>query len=305
MTKLVASSVVRGDHPDNCIGGLFLVNLEEQSLVEALKLDDKRIDWSNRGREFGPRGIAVDRERLYVAGSDELFAFSPTFELIESWRNPYLKHCRGIAVYERKLFITSAGYDSVIAFDLDSHEFDWALQILKKGLGFGAHPYDPRTDEGPIMLEMVDLRDVYCDATGMYLTVEGGLLRFLGRSINVAVELPPGARNARPFRNGVLFNDSLAGVLRYAERGEGEEERALYTPSYSFGDLINEEWCQDELARSGFPRGLCLINDAIVACGSSPAAVNLYDLAGNELLASVRLTMDARSAIHSIAGWPF
>ena len=47
------------------------------------------------------------------------------------------------------------------------------------------------------------------------------MLLFNGREIQMAVELPPETHNARPFRDGVLFNDTEANVLRYAGRGDG------------------------------------------------------------------------------------
>ena len=301
--KLLASSVVRGDRQDASLGGLYLIDLETQLVDKALDLDTAGIDFAGRGRELGFRGIAIDGDRLFCMAGDELFAFSPDFELLGSWRNPYLKFCRGIAVFERKLYITSSGCDSIIGFDLDAERFDWALQVLAPGFETGAHPFDPLSDDGPIMLSKLDLRDVYCDATGMYVTAERGLIRFTGKAISTAVELPPGAHDARPYRDGVLFNDSLAGMLRYAGRGEGEEDRALPVPH--FYGVLNRDYCDDALATAGLARGLCQLRASVVAGGSSPAAISVYDLAANRTLLSVRLSPDARSAIHSIAVWPF
>ncbi|MGI9222079.1 MAG: hypothetical protein ACR2QS_13700, partial [Woeseiaceae bacterium] len=54
-----------------------------------------------------------------------------------------------------------------------------------------------------------------------------------------------------------------------------------------------------------FSRGLCLLKDTIVASGSSPAAISVYNLAANEKLFSVQISEDENSAIHSIVAWPF
>lgn len=296
--KLLASAVVRGDRQDVGLGGLYLVDLEAQSVERVVGLDACGIDWTGRGRELGFRGIAIDGERIYCMASDELFVFGPNFAPLGSWRNPYLKFCRGIAVFERKLYIASSGCDSIIGFDLDAERFDWALQILASGFETGAHAFDPLSNDGPIMIGKLDIRDIHCDSTGMYVTTERGLIRFSGKAITTAVELPPGAHDARPYRDGVLFNDSLAGMLRYAGRDEGAEDRALPVPHYY--DVQNRKLCDDALANAGFARGLCLLNASTVAGGSSPAAISLYDLAGNRTLLSVRLSPDARSSIHSI-----
>jgi hypothetical protein len=283
--KLVASSVVRGTHPNASSGGLYLIDLETRTVHQPVGWNERQFKWDGRGRELGLRGIAFDGDTMYCVASDELYAFNSAFELKASWRNPYLKYCRGIAVFERKLFIVSSGFDSIIGFDMDAQTFDWALQVTSRGIGIGASPFDPNSEDGPIMLAKLDMRDIFCDGTGMYITSGPGMLRFSGNAISMAVELPPNSHNARPFRDGVLFNDSLGGTLRYTGRGEGEEDRAMPTAS--------------------LPRGLCVIGGAVVAGGSSPAAISVYDLAANERVLAVQISDDAQTSIHSIAVWPF
>ena len=283
--KLVASSVVRANSTDAGSGGVYLIDLEARSVLQPLDLNNARFPWQDNGRERGPRGIAFDGDTFYLMSSDALYAFSAAFEFQARYENPYLQYCRGIAIAERKLFVVSSGCDSIIGFNLDTKEFDWALQIKSHGFEIGAHPFDPATDEGPILVAKQDLRDIFCDGTGMYITCSEGLLRFTGNAIGMAVELPAGSRDARPYRDGILFNDSDDGTLRYAGRGEGEEDRSMPVGS--------------------FTRGLCVINGAIVASGSSPAAVTVFDLAANKRLFSVRISDEAHSAIHSIALWPF
>ena len=77
------------------------------------------IDWQGRGWDRGLRGIAFDGETVYIAASDELFAYRPDFRPLGSWRNRYLKHCHEICRHERTLFLASTGFDSVLGFDLD------------------------------------------------------------------------------------------------------------------------------------------------------------------------------------------
>jgi hypothetical protein len=303
--KLLAGSVVRGSRQDDSHGGLYLIDLEAQSVQQVVDWNGPDFNWNGRGRERGLRGIAFDDDTIYSVASDELFAFNADFELQNSWRNPYLKYCRGIAIYERKLFIVSAGFDSILGFDLDTQKFDWALKILSREFAIGAHPFDPTSKDGPIMIPKLDLRDVYCDASGMYITSESGLIRFAGKSVNIAVELPPGSHNARPYRDGVLFNDSAASKLRYAGRGEGEEDRSIPIPRPDEIKIQNRDWCRDPLAVSGFPRGLCRISDTVVAAGSSPSAITVYDLAANDIMLSVQISADARTSIHGLEVWPY
>ena len=140
----------------------------------------------------------------------------------------------------------------------------------------------------------------------MYITGlrTGGMLLFNGREIRMAVELPPGTHNARPFRDGVVFNDTEANVLRYVGR-DGQEDRAMRLPTYAAESLLNREMDQSGVARQGFARGLAELSDSLVAGGSSPSTVSVYDLPRNERLLSVNLTMDVRNAIHGLEVWPY
>jgi hypothetical protein len=141
----------------------------------------------------------------------------------------------------------------------------------------------------------------------MYLSglKSGGMLHFNSKTILMAVQLPPGNHNARPFRDGCLFNDSPADHLRYVGRGEGEEDRAMAIPKYAARDLTHTELDDSRVARQGFARGLCLLSDTVVAGGSSPSTVTVYDLRANEQLLSVNLSKDIRNAIHGLEVWPF
>jgi hypothetical protein len=307
MVKLVASSVVRSTHPGETHGGIYLVDLEAQSVEQS-------IDWSTAGTEKkgrigdrGLRGIAFDGERIYIAASDELFAFTPDFELIESWRNPYLKHCHEITVWQRSLFLTSTGFDSILAFDLDNQQFHWGMNILSQNYRFRAQRFDPGSDKGPLMVNSLHINNVFCNEHGMYISGlnTGGMLHYNGKTINMAVELPPGTHNARPFRDGVLFNDTRDDVLRYTGRGEGEEDRAMAVPKPDPERLQLLPAGEERTARAGFARGLCVLSDKIVAGGASPSTITVYDLADNQTMGAVNLSMDVRNAIHGLEVWPF
>lgn len=307
MNKLITSSVVRGSHQGESHGGVYLVDLDKQTVEQAIDWNTDDIDWQGRGWDRGLRGIAFDDETVYIAASDELFAYTPDFKKIGSWRNPYLKHCHEIDVFERNLFLTSTGFDSILAFDMDKKVFHWALHIETRNFDFSNHTFDPTGEDGPLMLNKLHLNNVVCTQGGMYISglKSGGMLLFNGKTTNMSVELPPGTHNAQPFRDGVLFNDSNANALRYTGRGEGEEDRAMRVPQYKPEDLTHTNLDDSRIARQGFARGLCTLSDRIVAGGSSPSTISIYDLQENKKVGSVRLTTDIRNAIHGLEVWPF
>ncbi len=302
--KLVASSVVRGSLPGESHGGVHLVDLDAREVVQALEWVAAGINFRSPGGDRGPRGIAVDGDVVYIAASEELFAFTPDFRRIGSWRNSYLKDCQEITVWGRSLFLTSAGCDTILGFDLDRRAFNWAMQVAVQQYRFHGRSFDPLKDEGPLMLDRLHLNALHCTRGGMYLSGlgTGGMLLFNGREIRMAVELPTGARNARPFRDGVLFNDTESGLLRYAGR-DGAEDRALSVPAWPGTEPQDRHL--DDSARPGFARGLAVLSDTLVAGGSSPSTISVYDLPAKKRLLSVMLTTDVRSAIHTLAVWPF
>jgi hypothetical protein len=305
--KLVTTSVVRGSHQGESHGGVYLLDLQDNTVRQTLDWNTAAIDWQGRGWDRGLRGIAFDGDIVYIAASDELFAYRPDFSLIGSWRNPYLRHCHEIAVHERRLYLASTAFDAVLGFDLDAQEFCWALHVAAHQFQFKGNVFDPRSADGPLPLNKLHLNNVHCTPGGLYVTglKTGGMLLYNGARVQMAVELPPGTHNAQPFRDGVLFNDTEADALRYTGRGEGREDRALKVPRYAPAQLTHTNLDESKVARQGFARGLCVISDTVVAGGSSPSTVCVYDLAANTRLLSVNLTMDVRNAIHGLAVWPY
>ena len=306
MAKLITTSVVNGSEQGESHGGVYIIDLESRDVRQVM--DFESTDNARQRREWdrGLRGIAIDGENVYFVASDMLLAFTPDFKLIGSWRNPYLKHAHEMSIYERSLYIVSTGYDSILAFELDEKKFFWALHVDLDRFTFTGSIYDPMGDQGPLLINKLHLNNVHTNDDGMYISglKSDGMLHFNGEAINMSVTLPEGIRNARPFRDGVIFNDSNVDAVRYASRS-GEEDRAVKVPKYDAAEIGNEGIDDSQVARQGFARGLCLINDRIVAAGSSPSTISLHDLQESKTLLSINLSMDIRNAIHGLEVWPF
>jgi hypothetical protein len=290
MTQLITTSVARGSVRGDSHGGAYLIDLAEQTGVQVLDWNSVDIDWRGRGGDRGLRGIAFYRQTVFIAASTELLAFDPSMQLTGRWSNPYLKHCQEISVHQDQVFIVSAGYDSILAFDIIKQEFHWALHIENDGYRVGGDHFDPRGEEGPLQLNKLGLNSVTANDDGMYIAglKSGGMLHFNGKTINMSAELPDGTHNARPFADGVLFNDTEAGVVRFA--GRDQRDRAFNVPAH--GD-------------SSFGRGLCVVNERIVAAGATPSTIAVHDLESGETALTVALSDDVNSSIHGIAIWPF
>lgn len=296
MANLIATSVVRGKNPGESHGGVYLVNLEANRIL-------KPVDWNaldtgrqGGGSERGLRGLACHEDRIYIAAGDELLAFDQGFNAVASFRNAYLEDCQGICTFERHLFLTSAGYDAILGFNLETERFDWALRIVTDGRVFGARRFDPNGDEGPLLINKLGLGNVHCEPGGMYVsgTRTGALLRFSGERVGVSTTLPLGAHDARPYRDGILFNDTGAGAVRFESPGS----RAAFPVPRLRSQQVTS-------AKPAFGRGLCVISENQIAAGSSPATISIYDLATGEAVKAVNLSLDSRQAIHGIEVWPY
>jgi hypothetical protein len=262
------------------------------------------IDWQGRGWDRGLRGIAFDGDTVFIAASDELFAYTPRFELIESWRNPYLKHCHEIHRHERTLFLTSTGFDSVLGFDLDRRRFTFGLKLAHDVAGFAGVRFDPQAVAGPSPGNTLHLNNVFCTRGGMYLSGlrTGAVLLYNGRDVTRWVALPEGVHNARPHRDGVVFNDTAANAVRYVTP---TSERAFRVPTYPPETLTHTDLDDARIARQGFGRGLAVIDHARIAAGSSPSTIAIHDLDSGASPLHVNLTMDVRNAIHGLEVWPY
>ena len=304
MTTVIATSVVRGSRQGESHGGVYLVDFARQSVRQVIDWNTADIDWRGRGWDRGLRGIAFDGERIFVAASNELFVYSPDFQLLASYRCPYLMHCHEISVYQRRLYLTSTGYDAVLGFDLDEDRFVFGLHLARVGQHFQGSPFDPLRDGGPAAGNQLHLNSVFCDASGMYL---GGLhtralIRFNGRELQSCATLPAGTHNAQPLAEGVLFNDTNADCVRLVLP---DKDIRCPVPSPDPAQLTHTDLDDSRVARERFGRGLCVIEGSLVAAGSSPSTIAVHDLGAARTRAVVTLSHDLRNAIHGLEVWPY
>ena len=305
LPKLIATSVVRGSQKGQSHGGVYLIDFAEQRVEQKIDWNTGDIDFTGRGWDRGLRGIEFTENELWIAASDELFCYSPTFELIGSYRNEYLRHCHEISRRDNLLFLTSTGFDSILAFDLNAKEFIWGLYLSKNGRQWVAQRFDPRGRGGPDFTNSYHLNMVRVNADGV--TFSGlntqALLALSGdMSVSEVCSLPRGCHNAMPHGDGVLLNDTASDVVRYVSRSGSSV--AVSVPTFPEGELEYRGVDDSRIARQGFGRGLCTINDQLIAAGSSPSTISIIDLHAGERVGAVNLTMDIRNAVHGLECWP-
>ena len=306
LPKLIATSVVRGSQQGESHGGVFTVDFEIQDGAQHVDWNTDAIDWEGRGADRGLRGITFDGDDIYIAASDELFVYDRDFTMLRSYKNRYLKHCHEICRVENRIFLTSTGFDSLLAFNLESRKFDWGFQLQKPYNDWSGFAFDPQSESGPRPVNDLHINMVYMDTTGIYVSGlrTNALLHINDRmEVSAVCNLPGGTHNARPWKGGVIFNDTASDCVRYV--GRDGAEKAYQIHSYDEADIVFAGIDDSKVARQAFGRGLCPIDDRFIAAGSSPSTITLYDTEMNQKVGFVNLSMDIRNAIHGLEVWPY
>ncbi len=312
LPTLIATSVVRGTQQGESHGGVYLLDFAAQEVTQVVDWNTGDIDWQGRGWDRGLRGIAFFAGEIYIAASDELFVYDQQFNVQRSFRSTYLKHCHEIHQLNNHLYLTSTGHDSILAFDLESQRFFWAIHLADTEEGPVGTAYDPNGingpggANGPAASNLLHLNSVYADQTGMYASGlrSGGMFKIgSDNSVRRWVDLPQGIHNARPFSDGVLFNDTAANVVRFSQR-DGTDT-VFPVPQYDESELTHLDLGDEQVARQGFGRGLCVINERLIAAGSSPSTISLLDLETGTDIVRVNFSQDIRNAVHGLEVWPY
>lgn len=330
---MVATSVIRSAHQGQSHGGVYLLDLETGDFEQVIDWDTGAIDWAGRGGDRGLRGIAFHRGRIFLAASDEVFVFDDGFRRIVTISCPYLKHCHEIFIHGDVLYLTSTGFDSLLAFDLAAWAFTagWCLRDLdpsrrferyriSKGLArrlarlapplyrlftvnLQPRRFDPAGSGGPVALDLFHINNVAGEGEAIHFSgteLDGLFALERGRVRRIAT-VPRGTHNTRASGEAVLYHHTEAAEVVVQPRRGRSERFAL--PVYDQASLLNAQLERDH-ARQAFGRGLCVAGDLIIA-GSSPATVSVFRRGSGQPVRTVNLTRDVRNAIHGLEVWPF
>jgi hypothetical protein len=306
LPKFIATSVVRGSRQGESHGCVFTVDFETREGEQHVDWNKGDIDFEGRGADRGLRGIAFDGDDIYIAASDELFCYDRNLALVRSNRNRYLKHCHEICRMDRHMFLTSTGFDSLLALNLDTRKFEWGFHLQRHYEKWSGHTFDPRAETGPRPVNDFHINMVHVDHSGIYLSglKTNALLHVNSKwEVTEVCSLPPGVHNARPWKDGVLFNDTASDCVRYVPRAG--EQQAFGIVAYAESEIQFAGIDDSRIARQAFGRGLCPVDERFIAGGSSPSTISLYDLETKQTVGRVNLSMDIRNAIHGLELWPY
>jgi hypothetical protein len=102
-------------------------------------------------------------------------------------------------------------------------------------------------------------------------------------------------------RLSVLFNDAEADAVRFLTP---DANCVFEVPHYPAEALEPGSSDDPAVARQGFGRGLCVVDEGRFVSSSSPLTLSLHDLDEMTTTLRINLSNDARHAIHTLAVWP-
>lgn len=313
LPTVIATSVVRSSRQGESHGGIYLVDLYSGQFEQVIDWNDPSISWEGRGGDRGLRGIAFHQGKIYIAASDEVFVYNRQFELLESHRNQYLKHCHEICVDGDILYLTSTELNSVLEFDLAAKRFirghtityqkpKQVLRALAK-IRMQALAFDPNDSDALLAGAAgndLHINNVSVNEHGILIsgTRIDALLSLKAGSLQKYAPLPIGTHNATTCGNGIIYNNTRADCVVIATK-ENKIERSFPVPE--FPDLPRGG--AGDYARQGFGRGLCMLGDNYIIAGSSPSTVSVYEKGTGKRLQMINLSKDIRNCIHGLELW--
>ncbi len=320
LPKILMTDVVRSTHQGDSHGGVYLIDLESESVDKQLDWNTIDINWEGRGGDRGLRGIAFWRDRIIIAASDEIYFFDQRFNRLGSARNPYLGLCHEIWVDGDRLILTSTGFDSILEYDLTADRFVSGLAIRlnidpTKTTTVGPKdlaitPFDPSTTGGPSPGDTTHINSV-SRANGMTF-IAGVQLPVMfvsdGKRVGTFARLPTWTHNARPWRDGVIYNSTGQERVCFSGR-DGTLRASIEIHKHDPATLTNTNLTSD-IARPNFGRGLAHWTGdpdqpGILVGGSSPSTVSVFDIDRSQRIKTISFGNDVRNAPHGLAVWPF
>ncbi|MEM7510325.1 MAG: hypothetical protein AAF388_05270 [Bacteroidota bacterium] len=329
LPNVICSSVIRSSHHGDSHGGIYLLDLDSEKFKQVVDWNDPSIDWSGRGADRGLRGIAFYDGNIICAASDEIFIFNQAFEILNSFRNKYLKHCHEIHIWADKLYLTSTGFDSILVFDLKTETFEKGYTYRKveakgrlqkiisnifsaKNKTTEEDPYsftsfDPNGHQGPHGKDTIHVNNVFYQNDSVYFSGKSledlMKIKLKREEVQAIVHTGIGTHNVSLHQEYCIYNNTGKDSVTIKNISDQSDLANFEIRKYDLSELLNTDIPQDH-ARQGFGRGLCFYHDYIIG-GSSPSTITVYSIKERKIVKTINITMDIRNAIHGLEIYPY
>jgi hypothetical protein len=302
--RIIVSSVVRATHKGEAHGGIYIVDFEDKIFEEVIRWDDQMINWAGRGGERGLRGIEIYNNKIYLANHNALFAYDKNFNRLGIYPNRYLHQCHEICQHNDLIWLTSTGWESIIAFDPKREDYVKGYRIeidnRKNPKIWKTIEFDPNKDVEFKGRDSYHINNIV--SIGGDLFMSGADVPILFRLENNRFEkymgIPIITHNPMPYKDGVLLNYTREHCTVHIDK-KNFIKRRFKIPQFKNEDILHVVNYNETTARQGFTRGLA-VKDNYIVVGSSPAHVALFHYDSCEPLSTIIISKDIRNAVHGL-----
>lgn len=292
---ILASSVIRSNIRKRYDGGLYKVNLNNQTFEKLLDWNIEKVYWKQELGDIGIRGSAFWNNCLYCCSSEEILVFNKNFELTNRFTNEVFRGSHEVYIDKNLLYTIANQFDSILIFDLIQEKFIKGFQFIptKSELTiFDPQKFIPERS-GILHLDMIFVKNNILHFGGSQFPYMGQI-NLQNHSMNfIPVKQPSkwgGTHNLSFFNNGMVYCLSDENKLVYEENGK--VKKIWETPSTE-----NIIWSiSSDYAKQGYVRGMVLAKDKIIV-GSSPAKVMVFDLNNDKPIITVEISKDIRNSV--------
>jgi hypothetical protein len=306
---LYVSTVIRRSTDREMTGFFYKVDWRSKEIVAKIPVPPTYSGLvGSRGGSRGGRGMAVFDGKLYAATFDKVLVYDTDYRLQLAFSHPLVLGHHEIQVDAEGIWCCSTLIDALVRLDHAAQLLDACFLSEEPALlGAGARlvPRDraqnylaeaEQDDDGTLLDEQFHLNTVTQgkDEVHAFACTRGHLLRIRPR-VELIATLPQlvGAHNVQ-LRQGRLFANNTQ-----ARAFEIYEPEDLMSPAVrvQLDDTVGRS---EQFATSGWIRGMCWVEPALVVVGTSPAGLISIDVAKGRVVDRLQLEADVEHAVHGL-----
>lgn len=176
--------------------------------------------------------LLFNKDHLYMVMDKKINVIEPqSLKIQNSHQCHYLKHCFDMTISGSRLFIASAGFDSILVFDLVSHTFVEGYHVNHNQTANCIYlaPFDPNapadSGKGPPMASHLGLHSLFVKKNRLYFACSAYSHLFYAEpsgALHISIPIPRETKFVRPFKEGLILENREEKAIQHLSM-EGHE----------------------------------------------------------------------------------
>jgi len=297
--KVIFSTVIRAAKQGDVHGGLYVVDLFNNTPLIHVPYEKAFVNDNERGGERGLRGIIVLDDRIIVADANGLLELDKeTLQITKVLQDRNIfKSVHEICYYDKSIWVTSTGHDAIVRVGLD-------LQVLEFWEILGESKEDHKLFTGKQQIDPSEAREddkYHINSISSFngrLVFSGLITPLYDFHTMEEISPMPTINGVKSFQHNFYeYEDcSLINMTSLKHIGIIKDGKETFVPVPAT-NLAH--FSVDKIAENNWNRGLTK-HDNLAIIGSSPARLMVLDMDTGQFIHHVQLEKDVRHAIHGL-----